>query len=69
MTGAGSSINKSYHISHRRYPEPFVLAKRNAGSGYEIGVGGLGLRSQLKLGDDPVECFKLRAKTARVGIR
>ena len=35
-TGAGNSLNQSYHISHRRYPEPLVLAKRNAGSGYEI---------------------------------
>ena len=36
-TGAGNSINQSYHISHWRYPEPLLLAKRNAGSGYEIG--------------------------------
>ena len=35
-TGAGNSINQSKHISHRRYPEPLVLAKRNAGSGFEI---------------------------------
>ena len=35
-TGAGNSINQSYHISHRRYPGPLVLVKRNAGSGYEI---------------------------------
>ena len=35
-TGAGNNINQSYHISYRRYPEPLVLAKRNAGSGYEI---------------------------------
>ena len=29
-------VNQSYHISHRRYPERIVLAKRNAGSVYEI---------------------------------
>ena len=31
----------------------------------EGGVGGLG----LGLGEDPVECFKLRARTAKVRIR
>ena len=35
-TGAGNSINQSYHIPHRRNPEPLVLAERNAGPGYEI---------------------------------
>ena len=45
-TVVANSINQSYHISHRCYPEPLVLAKRNAGSRYEIGMYCL-LRQQV----------------------
>ena len=37
-----------FWLFHRRYPEPLIVAKRNAGSGYEIGerFGGIYARTQ-----------------------
>ena len=49
-----------FRLFHRRYPEPLVLTKRNAGSGYEIGVARSSIPADLTVSKRPGTGYRIK---------